>query len=443
MAGRLERIGAHSHIKGLGVRDGEVLPAADGLVGQVEARKAAWIVVQMIKQGKMAGRGVLLAGPPGTGKTALAIAIARELGEDTPFVAISGSEIYSAEVKKTEVLMRAIRSSIGVRIREYRRVYEGVVAKMNIRFDKHPYNPWVQVPVEGVVTLRTSSEEKTLTVDGSIATDMLSRNIAEGDVVWIDAETGRVNKVGRAKTAEKLFDVGSAKLVEVPSGPVLKEKEFVHVVTLNDLDLMNARGGSIISLLLGGGEEREIPLEVRQRVDETVKHWIDEGRAELIPGVLFVDDVHMLDIEAFSFLSKAMESELAPIIILASNRGFARIRGAEDVVSPHGIPLDLLDRLLIIETRPYSRDEVRDIIRIRAAEENVELEDEAVERLTEIGVEKSLRYAVQLMTPAKIIAMERGRSRIDVESVERAAQLFVSLKESAEYLKSLEEKFLR
>jgi RuvB-like protein 2 len=39
-----------------------------GMVGQLEARRAAGIVSLMIKEGKIAGRAVLLAGQPGTGE---------------------------------------------------------------------------------------------------------------------------------------------------------------------------------------------------------------------------------------------------------------------------------------------------------------------------------------------------------------------------------------
>lgn len=39
------------------------------MVGQLQARKGAGIVLAMIKEGKIAGRSVLLAGPPGTGIT--------------------------------------------------------------------------------------------------------------------------------------------------------------------------------------------------------------------------------------------------------------------------------------------------------------------------------------------------------------------------------------
>lgn len=61
----------------------------------------------------MAGRAVLLAGPPGTGKTALALAIAQDLGNKVPFCPMVGSEVYSSEIKKTEVLMENFRRAIG------------------------------------------------------------------------------------------------------------------------------------------------------------------------------------------------------------------------------------------------------------------------------------------------------------------------------------------
>ena len=148
-----------------------------------------------------------------------------------------------------------------------------------------------------------------------------------------------------------------------------------------------------------------------------------------------------MDIELFAFMNRAMESEMAPIIILASNRGFARIRGTDDV-SPHGIPLDLLDRLLIITTEPYSRDEIRLIIETRAAEMGLLMDERALEKLTEIGEKNSLRYAIQLLAPANELAGIRNAGKIEVEDVERAESLFADVSKSSAYLKEWEEKML-
>ena len=113
--------------------------------------------------------------------------------------------------------------------------------------------------------------------------------------------------------------------------------------------------------------------------------WREEGKATIVPGVLFIDEVHMLDIECFSWLNRALETDLAPVLIIATNRGITKIRGtnyqrleglrcfcgrfvcltASVLFSPHGIPIDLLDRLLIISTSPYTEKEVSQILSIR------------------------------------------------------------------------------
>ncbi len=425
-----ERVGSHSHIRGLGLdENGKAKFIADGMVGQIKAREAAGIAVKLIKKGKLAGKGILLVGPTGSGKTAIAIGIAKELGEDVPFVQISGSEIYSAEIKKTEFLKQALRRAIGVRISEERKVYEGKVERIEIRRTRHPFNPYVEIPESVILTLRTKDDEKTIRAGREIAYQLLDLGIEEGDVIQIDAESGRISKIGTTKEEEGIF---LKKKVEMPSGPVLKIKEFTYTVTLHDLDVVNARAGGIFTLIFGGG--LEITDEVRERVDETVKGWVEEGKAVLVPGVLFIDECHMLDIEAFSFLARAMESELAPILILATNRGKTKIRGT-DIEAPHGIPIDMLDRLLIINTEPYKKDEIREIVKIRAKEEGIDISDEAIEYLAELGEKTSLRYAVQLLAPSSIIAQGQ---KVKKEHIMKAQEYFADIKRSISYVEKLE-----
>ncbi len=101
----------------------------------------------------------------------------------------------------------------------------------------------------------------------------------------------------------------------------------------------------------------------------------------------------MLDIECFTYLNRALESQLAPIVVFATNRGACEIRGT-DMVSPHGIPIDLLDRLMIIRTTPYSLAETVQILAIRAQIEGLKVTKEALAHLGAIGSKTSLRFAV-------------------------------------------------
>jgi len=149
----------------------------------------------------------------------------------------------------------------------------------------------------------------------------------------------------------------------------------------------------------------------------------------------------MLDIECFTYLNRALESTLAPIVIFATNRGVCTVRGT-DVVSPHGIPVDLLDRMLVIRTLPYTLEEIVQIIAIRGATEGLELEDEAIAKLGEVGLKTSLRYAVQMLTPARIMASTQGREKIAAADVAEIDSLFYDAKASAKVLAEQGSKYL-
>jgi RuvB-like protein 1 (pontin 52) len=172
-------------------------------------------------------------------------------------------------------------------------------------------------------------------------------------------------------------------------------------------------------------------------INKVVNRYIDSGTAELVPGVLFIDEVHMLDIECFTYLNRALESTLAPIVIFATNRGVCTIRGT-DLAAPHGLPVDLLDRLLIIKTMPYEVNEIAQILAIRAETEGLTVDKESLAKLATIGEATSLRYCVQLLTPCAILAKTNGKDCVTTEEVDECNDLFKDAKASAKMLAEAE-----
>lgn len=445
---KTQRIATHSHIKGLGLdENGMSIPIASGLVGQELAREAAGIVVELIKSKKMAGRAVLLAGPPGTGKTAIALAISHELGTKVPFCPMVGSEVYSSEVKKTEVLMENFRRAIGLRIKETKEVYEGEVSELTPCETENPMGGYGKTVSHVIIGLKTAKGTKQLKLDPTIYESLQREKVEVGDVIYIEANSGAVKRQGRSDVYATEFDLEAEEYVPLPKGDVHKKKEVIQDVTLHDLDVANARpqGGQDILSMMGQlmkPRKTEITDKLRKEINKVVNKYIDQGIAELVPGVLFIDEVHMLDIECFTYLHRALESSIAPIVIFATNRGRCTIRGT-DILSPHGVPLDLLDRLMIIRTLPYSQEEMVQILKIRAQTEGIEIDDDSLQALGEIGTKTTLRYAVQLLSPANILSKVNGRTSIKKEDIKEISEVFHDAKSSAKLLAEQDDKYMK
>lgn len=432
----LSLIASHSHITGLGLDDNlQPRQTSEGMVGLLNARRAAGVILKMAQNGTIAGRAILVAGPPSTGKTALAMGLSQSLGKDVPFTAIAGSEIFSLELSKTEALTQAFRKSIGIKIKEETELIEGEVVEIQV--DRSITGGHKQ----GKLTIKTTDMETIYELGNKMIDGLTKEKVLAGDIISIDKASGKITKLGRSFARSRDYDAMGAdtRFVQCPEGELQKRKTVVHTVSLHEIDVINSRTQGFLALFTG--DTGEIRPEIRDQINTKVAEWKEEGKAEIVPGVLFIDEVHMLDIECFSFINRALEDEFAPIVMMATNKGISKTRGT-NYKSPHGLPLDLLDRSIIIATSNYGEQEIKTILSIRAQEEEVELSPDALDLLTKIGTETSLRYSSNLIAVSQQIAQKRKSNIVDIVDIKRAYLLFLDNARSVKYVQENESQYI-
>ena len=107
------------------------------------------------------------------------------------------------------------------------------------------------------------------------------------------------------------------------------------------------------------------------------------------------------------------------------------------------MPVDLLDRLLIIRTSTYSGAEIKSILAVRAEVEGIKIDEDALEGLSQIGEQTTLRYAAQLLTPSRVLSQISGRDAITSDDVIEINELFADCKQSAKVLQEQAAKYLQ
>merc|ERR1711869_164961 len=212
----------------------------------------------------------------------------------------------------------------------------GEVIEMTPEERPDPHGGYGKKVTSVMIGLKTTKGTKTLKLAPQIYEPLQKEKVSIGDVIYIEANSGQAKRVGRSDQYATEFDLEAGEYVPVPKGEVHKKKEVVQDVTLHDLDMANAKpqGGQDIMSVMGQfmkPRKTEVTEKLRTEINKVVNRYIDQGVAELVPGVLFIDEVHMLDIECFTYLNRALESSLSPIIVFATNRGVCPIRGTEIV----------------------------------------------------------------------------------------------------------------
>lgn len=94
--------------------------------------------------------------------------------------------------------MENFRRAIGIRIRETKEVYEGEVTLLTPEEAEDPLGGYGKTISHVVIGLKTSKGTKQLRLDASLFDSIEKEKIQVGDVIYIEANSGVIKRVGRS-----------------------------------------------------------------------------------------------------------------------------------------------------------------------------------------------------------------------------------------------------
>mmetsp|Transcript_39352 Transcript_39352/g.80608 ORF Transcript_39352/g.80608 Transcript_39352/m.80608 type:complete len:440 (+) Transcript_39352:1583-2902(+) len=429
------RKGNYSHIKGIGVANQfNCRFVSQGFVGQTDARKAAKLSIKLFQEQQFEGGGIIITGSGGSGKTSLAWALSLSIDINTLFITVSGSEIYSPSLSKLEYLTQLTRRSIGITFFQETILITGEV--VGYEFSKDSFQKSIQLP--GKITIKTNDVQSVYDIGPKILKRIIENNIKPGDFITIDRVNGQIKKKKEFElyTGKKIFQnmkKDTSSYLELENHVILE-----HFVTLHELDILNHFDNLFSNFFSKIGTE--IPNEVRETIDKIILSWTKDGKVKFTRGILFIDDIHILDSECLSFLGKKFESILSPFFICATDNSKTKVTGLK-LLSFHGMPLDFLDRLLMVPLKPNSEKEIRKILKLRSEENSIPIEGKALNLLTRISLECGVRYSLYLMTTS-IIINPNNLKKLDVLRIKKSYSLFVDCKRLTRFSNVLKKSFL-
>lgn len=119
----------------------------------------------------------------------------------------------------------------GLRIKENKEVYEGEVTELTPEEMMSQGTSQGKVVKHVVIGLRTTKGTKQLKLDPSIYDGLQREKVNVGDVIYIEASSGAVRRVGRCDTYATEYDLEAEEYVPMP--------KVGHETSLNEISILH------------------------------------------------------------------------------------------------------------------------------------------------------------------------------------------------------------
>lgn len=109
-------------------------------------------------------------------------------------------------------------------------MFEGEVVDLAPMETDHPVGGFGKTVSHVNCTLKTTKGSRELRLDPSIYDSLLKQKVSPGDVIYIEAGSGAIKRMGRSDIFSNEFDLDADEFVPMPKGDVHKQKEIVQAM---------------------------------------------------------------------------------------------------------------------------------------------------------------------------------------------------------------------
>lgn len=317
--------------------------------------------LQLIKKimGLDRGAVVVLSGPSGSGKRLLVMKGARDTMKN--LYTVEAEELYEKGVLSTDKLIKLVRSTVSVVMKEQLKIIEGEV--ISISGDK--------------LQLKTMDMESVFDIGVRMRKELERERICVGDILKIYKESCFVVKQGRSsdKTVSGRSDL--LEKIPLPEGECIKTELVNTTVTLNELDILNFKedGEEYLYTDTYTGEY------IREEVDKKVEKLLKEDKVILERGVLIINGSEMLSEADVKTIGKLSSSFFHPSVFLIFN------------ISRNGKSAGELN----LKFDGYNEAEIREILASYCTTRFIQVDSDALDLLCKVGKDKGLCVAIKIL----------------------------------------------